>query len=413
MSEDGRRWSRRRLLASTALVATAGCLGTGAGGGDEPTPTARSPTPTGTPTAVDGLGRFGNLDNWIAADGRVTADESTSHSGSHSIHLTADESLNRAMATYQVPGRADLTDMYPSLAYRYGPNTPSGKLVVWLAAPDVDNRLVYERRGRPGNGWIETPLSAPDAVVGEPDLSDVRAVTVHDYTGGGDRVNIWLDGMSVHERPDTATVVFTFDDGHRSVAETAQPILQDHGYAGSVAAIPGRASRASRLSVDQLSALAADGWDVMSHPQKSDPLPAFDRATQEQFIADSKTWLEARGFERGARFFVYPYNRWDRTTRDIVADYHELAFVDFGATTCDPPMPALTSRIRGDDPAAVMPYLERLPTYGGVVVLMYHAVGSGSDWISTPGFRDVVSTVSDSGLDVATVGDLYDQQCRT
>lgn len=403
--------SRRGFLAGAALAAVSGCIGanedtTPAG---ETTPTRTTPTATATDarstTPGPPFAQFTDLERWTAGGGEVLLDDESPLVGDRTIRISCEPSDKRALATYRPPQPLDLSDRYPSLAYRYGPSAEGGRFVVWLLAPNTDNRLAYERVAEPGNGWIETPLSTPDEVVGDPDLTDVRGLTAFEYTGGGDSVRIWLDDVRLHPRPERSAVLFTFDDGHRSVAETARPIMEEHGHAGAIAVIPGREDRESRCSLDQLSGLQDAGWEVVSHPQRPEPLPTVDAAEQEAAIAESKTWLEDHGFERGARYFVYPYGRWDRTTADLVDEYHDVGFGGRGVTTWSPRMPTLTNRIKGDDADVVAGYLDRLSTYGGVMALMYHAVGAGSKWISEGDFRDVVAAVADSDAEVLSVSE--------
>jgi peptidoglycan/xylan/chitin deacetylase (PgdA/CDA1 family) len=218
----------------------------------------------------------------------------------------------------------------------------------------------------------------------------------------------YVDALDLVPPPTKPTVVFTFDDGRASVFDHAVPVLNQYDYPASTAVIPGRETHEDFLSINQLGTLQSRDWDVMSHPQRAESLRDYDESKQASVIESSKQWLLDRGFDGGSRFVVYPYSRWNRSTLEIAAEHHELAFGGGGVSTWVPPMPMLVPRIKGDDPERVRSAVDRVATYGGVLVLMYHAIDE--DWIEPAPFRSIVSHVHDTaGLQVRSVGQWHDE----
>ncbi|MCR4437443.1 MAG: polysaccharide deacetylase family protein [bacterium] len=112
-------------------------------------------------------------------------------------------------------------------------------------------------------------------------------------------------------------VCITFDDGYECVYSNAFPILQRHGFRACVFAIAGYVGKSNawdvrlsapvrHLSWQQLSALAAAGWEVGSHSLSHLPLTWVGTARLRSELRDSKALLEDR-LGRPVRFFSYPF----------------------------------------------------------------------------------------------------------
>lgn len=381
-------------------MALAGC--TSSGTSDQGT----TPTTTGEPS----IGVFSDPENWVAESGSIGTQSDDPYVGSHSIHLTCSHDDIRARARYEFPSTIDLTKHHLTYAFKLGEGSRGSNFQVQIHAPDEDNLLHFNTRSKPGDGWIRDGLSTPDRVVGYPNLHFVRAISFTQYTGGGVTEDISIDDLHLVSRPDRPTILFTFDDGVTSVYEKAAPILDEFGYTGAVAVIPGRETRDGFMTIDQMHELQDMGWDIVSHPQVAERLPQLPVGRQRELIRDAKRWLVDNGFESGSRFFVYPYSGWDRNTASIVDQYHELAFTGPGTTTWVPPDPIITPRIRGDDPERIKGYIDRLLRYNGVMVLVYHSVGPR--WISEEDFRSIVEHIHSAPVNVMNVREWYDSYTR-
>jgi peptidoglycan/xylan/chitin deacetylase (PgdA/CDA1 family) len=139
--------------------------------------------------------------------------------------------------------------------------------------------------------------------------------------------------------PDGPTVVVTFDDGYRSVLELAKPILDRHGFPGTLyvptdwpgAGRPMRWPGIDRwlgtehepelacLGWEELRGLAAAGWEIGSHTCAHPRLPeVVDDGELARELRDSKARLEA---ELGipCTSLAYPYGAVDARVEAAVA----------------------------------------------------------------------------------------------
>lgn len=381
-------------------MALAGCTSSGSS-------TRETTTETTTTISEPDIGDFSDPDNWVVENGEISTQSTDPYSGTESIRLTCDHSDNRARARYDFPDTIDLTAHHLTYAFKTDEyERGNSNFQVQILAPDEENLLHYDTRGKPGDGWIGDALSTPERVVGYPNLHFVRSISFTQFTGGGANVDISIDGLQAVSHPERPTVLFTFDDGSTTVPEIAGPIMAEYGYNGAVAVIPGRETRPGFMTIDQMHDLQEMGWDIVSHPQVAERLPELPVERQRELITDAKRWLIDNGFESGSRFFVYPYSGWERETATIVDQHHELAFTGPGTTTWVPPDPIITPRIKGDVVQEIKGYVDRLIRYNGVMVLVYHSVGT--DWISEADFRSIVEYINRSPVEVLTVSQWYD-----
>lgn len=117
--------------------------------------------------------------------------------------------------------------------------------------------------------------------------------------------------------PTAKPVCITFDDGYECVYSNAFPVLQGHGFRACVFVIAGYVGKGNawdvrlsapvrHLSWQQLSALAAAGWEIGSHSLSHVPLTSVSQARLRSELRDSKALLEDR-MGRPVRFFSYPF----------------------------------------------------------------------------------------------------------
>jgi peptidoglycan/xylan/chitin deacetylase (PgdA/CDA1 family) len=143
----------------------------------------------------------------------------------------------------------------------------------------------------------------------------------------------WDGGPAPWPRP----VVLTFDDGLRTAAMAAAPVLREMGFRATVFAVAGRTGRDNRwpgqaawaptedlLTSADLGDLVRDGWQVGAHGLTHASLSGLDAAARHEEVVTSKRILEADlGVEVTA--FAYPYGRADAATRALVALHYRAA----------------------------------------------------------------------------------------
>ena len=133
-------------------------------------------------------------------------------------------------------------------------------------------------------------------------------------------------------------VVFSFDDNYRSVLELAKPILDRHGFPGTLY-VPsdwpgqrrpmrwngidgwlGGEHEQELLSLDwrELRELAQAGWEIGSHTCSHPRLPELDEAALARELSGSKQTIE-RELGRPCRSIAYPYGAVDSRVEQAAA----------------------------------------------------------------------------------------------
>lgn len=355
------------------------------------------------------LDDMADLDPWTVTGGTLTADRDSYATGSQSAHVRAGTDANRVTVRRPLPGGIDMSDRNPSLAFHCSGSAPLS-VYVQLFAPDGQNRL--DLRQAAGHGGWHRLDPGPTDVVGNPNLTDVRQIGVTVWTGG-EPTDFRIDALRTTEKPDEGYAMFTFDDGPRSQYETGFPVLEEFGYPGVVGVIPDAVGLTGRATLDQLRTLDRAGWDLVSHPQEADPLPAYPAVEQRSAMRDAKLWMLEHGFESGARFVIWPYGAAGAETLDIATDYFYLGFSGGQSTAAVPSTGPLTlNRVNGQDVERTKRLLEFAAEYRTLAVPMYHRLRAhpevGEDVASAADLREVVAHADSLGLTVLTASDLWD-----
>jgi len=134
-------------------------------------------------------------------------------------------------------------------------------------------------------------------------------------------------------------LVITFDDGHRGVFTHALPVLERLGFSATVFLTVGEAGPGGdddalpsledrpMLTWGQVRRLRDAGWTIGAHTLTHPDLTALSDARCEWEISASKAFLEDAMGEP-VTSFAYPFGRFDRRTRRIVAEHFSCACSD-------------------------------------------------------------------------------------
>lgn len=165
---------------------------------------------------------------------------------------------------------------------------------------------------------------APLAVTPEQLESQLRSLLKRGYRG-----STFHEAVTGQAHPRSLAV--TFDDAYRSVLELAHPVLERFGLVATVfvpTAFPGRPDPMSWagidgwmggpyehelvcMSWDEVSGLAAAGWEIGSHTSSHPRLSELDDEHLKQELTGSKATIEdALGLP--CRSLAYPYGDHDR-----------------------------------------------------------------------------------------------------
>ena len=116
----------------------------------------------------------------------------------------------------------------------------------------------------------------------------------------------WRYGKPLPRRP----IVFTFDDGYRSVYETALPLLRAHTWPAVLNLEARYINTAWGLSRPRIRKLLAARWELASHTINHPDLTSLSNAALRAEVAGSRTQLR-REFHVPVSFFCYPAGRYD------------------------------------------------------------------------------------------------------
>lgn len=134
------------------------------------------------------------------------------------------------------------------------------------------------------------------------------------------------------------SVIITFDDGNRSVYETAVPILDKYGFTATMFVITNSIGGTGHMNWEQLAELHNKGYEIGSHTRGHVNLVKRGDMTAEEHHAkitselrESKRVIEeSLGFTIGA--FAYPYGTYDETVMSATKDagYRTAFSIDRG-----------------------------------------------------------------------------------
>ncbi len=161
----------------------------------------------------------------------------------------------------------------------------------------------------------------------------------------------WHGGPGLPKKP----VVVSFDDGYLSYYVSALPILRAAGWPG-VLNLEGKNIGPGDLTIRQVKALIAAGWEIGSHTLNHPDLTTVDDATLRTELVDSRKLL-AKKFSIPVDFFCYPSGMNDARVRAAVAaaGYKAATTVAPGiASKSDDPYALPRIRVNGTDSAATV-----------------------------------------------------------
>lgn len=177
------------------------------------------------------------------------------------------------------------------------------------------------------------------------------------------------DAMSGQSDPPPGCLVLTFDDGLQSQFVNASPVLNELQVPAVFFVLPGFADGVHRyMTIDQLQALAADGFEVENHTCNHPNLPLLARRNLDALFAEVQDCKRILEDITGSAvdYLAYPYGASDATVLDAVArSAYRAAFTTRTSAVLNAGSPYSLPRIRYDpaEPPAVV--LRRIHAAGG------------------------------------------------
>jgi len=202
---------------------------------------------------------------------------------------------------------------------------------------------------------------------------------------------VYLDSPNRVVAPDTAKVVFQFDDGNKTDYTEGLPYLSQYDYPAITYVNTNTIGDTGKLDQRQLQELKEKGWLIGSHTADHVDLKKLsDTAEIERQVRDAQEWLVDHGFTEGARHFAYPYNRIDEQALSVVSRFHDTGRV-WGWQPIARPSNLQVIPGEGDPtPTKIREVLDQVIQYGGVVSIWYHSLSKDE---SLRNFKAVVDEV--------------------
>jgi hypothetical protein len=442
---DGIR--RRRLLHLTGASLTgalAGCSDDGTGGNTtEGTKTSSSgstttDTETDTTTAESGqtlhtkynsrekfaspgkrFETFEDPSNWDARGGSMTIDTTVKFSGSQSVRLEG-KSGHHAIIERTLADPMDFTDRDISAMIRT--TTPS-KMGFYIFLEDTSgNRAVLELRNisyrAPDVGWFRTCPGVYKVDEEEPDLSSVGRIMLQATNATNDDVNVWVDDVRLHRKPDKGYVILSWDDGKRSYYNVAAPVHDKYDFP-AVLTHPSHFEGLQRnafMSLKELKERESKGDEVVAHGSTEFPFFETPASKLDEIVKKHKQWLIDHDFG-GANFIVYPGNNFDREALGVVSKYHYMGGMNqlgspntTGVHGFDP---LVLPRTIGKDLEISKTVVDNVAKYRNCGILNFHRF-EGNNTMSVSDYEKLLAYIDEtSGVEVITFSDLWEMRTNT
>lgn len=192
----------------------------------------------------------------------------------------------------------------------------------------------------------------PELYVRPSDLrGQVHWLAAHGFTGVTLKTvwNAWHGHGHLPAHP----VVFTFDDGYKSIATRARPILQTQGWPGVLNLKVGNISDRWGFGAGRIRGLIHAGWEIDSHTLTHPDLTAVDATRLRREVAGSRVAIRRR-FRVPADFFCYPSGRYDDRVVAAVraAGYLAATTTNYGLARPDDPYRLDRVRVNRSDGVA-------------------------------------------------------------
>jgi len=116
-------------------------------------------------------------------------------------------------------------------------------------------------------------------------------------------------------------IVLTFDDGSETAFSTVLPIMQKYNFTGASYIVYNYIGIRNYMSVDQIRALYAAGWDIGSHGLSHTDLTARPDRQMDEIIESRRRLQTLLGLSVSS--FAYPFGAYNR---DSLHDVHYAGY---------------------------------------------------------------------------------------
>jgi peptidoglycan/xylan/chitin deacetylase (PgdA/CDA1 family) len=215
-----------------------------------------------------------------------------------------------------------------------------------------------------------------------------------------------------------AIVSVTFDDGWKSVADNAAPILCEYRIPTTQYVITGNLTSSAYMSAAQLDAFNLAGHEIASHSVSHMDFGKANAIDAAREFESSKNTLVKMGLaEEGAVNFAYPYGSTSEMSDNIGKQY----YTSMRDTLTGKFSPSIVNTRDGYDPYKIIGYtvendtdiadirkaLQYAKQHKGWFILSLHQIDdTDTDYsISSEMFRSILKTIMDENVKTMTVRD--------
>jgi peptidoglycan/xylan/chitin deacetylase (PgdA/CDA1 family) len=276
-----------------------------------------------------------------------------------------------------------------------------------------------------GGEWVTVDLSFADAVaVGTPNRGALTATRLR-LAASSTRL-AWFNEVSLVPEQTlfpNGVVSLVFDDCDLTSYTNAAPVMDKHGFSGTMFAIRDVVDGAGSLTLEQLKSLERDrGWEVAAHcdtlathQSAGGGYVGLDSASQLADMRANRAWLAANGF-KALDHMAYPHGDFDPGVLDNTRKVFATGRTTVRRTHHETLPPADPYRIRcievlnTDTPAGIQAEIDKAFTNRSWLILLFHTVGSTASSVnwSTADFTTVVDYLKTKTIPVRNYGDVLE-----
>ncbi|HIJ52212.1 MAG TPA: polysaccharide deacetylase family protein [Planctomycetes bacterium] len=176
------------------------------------------------------------------------------------------------------------------------------------------------------SGWNHVTIAKSDFSVTSDESWDNTMIGARLYVfpATGEDSSVSFDDLrfGIYAEP---KVMITFDDCIISQFTKAYPVLAANGQRGVLFPHTGVVGDYWRMTLEDLETLRDAGWDVCNHTVNHLDLTAVSQEVMEAEIDGAHDWLVANGFGETAKFFAYPFARYNDAVITKLKERHVLA----------------------------------------------------------------------------------------
>ena len=380
-------------------------------------------------TLLDG---FEDVNDWIVSGTGATAENDTSifKESNQGIKLNATGG-NAASMIKTVSLDFSNNDCF-SLWFYVEDKTKIYSITFWFTSTADHSKFLYKPISSPGcipvNGWnwvVYTKSEFTDYLGGGESWDNVMVEMKFVITSRTEEnISVTFDNLryGIVGQP---KVIMTFDDTWKSQIEKVYPIMAANSQKGVLFAFTNVIDAGpAYLTLADMQTLKAAGWDISNHTALHKDLAAVSQSEMEADIDGGYDWLVANGFGDTAKFFAYPFHRYNDAVIAKVKQRHVLArgpwsphnWYHFDLSNFDDLQYQLNRYVVNPTKsvAAVQTKIDSIIQKGGLLIMVFHNIvdenATGNDYLTAnfQAISDYLKTKQNAGeLEVITFSDYY------